>query len=258
MRRLLGAALLLGIVALLSGCDAFGGPQNTFAPGGDVAEKQRNLFLLVAVLGAIIGLAVFAVLLYTMVHFRQRSPDDPPPKQVHGNQRAELIWTILPAILMIGLAFPTVEGIIDLGRDPKDDALKVDVTALRFAWQFEYADYLKDDGTPLKVDAELHIPVDQEISVTLHSVDVIHSFAVPKLAGHLDVVPNRSNRMWFNATALGTYSGQCMEFCGIDHANMKFQVIAQTPEDFDAWIQEQLDAANAGAPPAPPEQPAGE
>jgi cytochrome c oxidase subunit 2 len=250
MRRLLGVALLVGLVALLSGCDAFGGPQNTFAPEGDVAERQKNLFLLVTILATIIGLGVFAVLIYSLVRFRQRSPDEPPPKQVHGNQRAELIWTILPAILMIGLAFPTVDGIIDLERDPKADALKVDVTAARFVWQFEYADYVDTEGNPVKVEGELHIPVDQEISITLHAADVIHSFWVPKLAGKLDVMPNRSNRMWLNATNEGTFSGQCAEFCGVGHANMKFQVIAQTAEDFDAWIQEQITAASAGAQPS--------
>jgi cytochrome c oxidase subunit 2 len=262
MRRLLGLLLLVGLVALFSGCDAFGGPQNTFAPEGDVAEKQKNLFLLVTVLATIIGIGVFAVLLYIMVRFRQRGPDDPVPKQVHGNQRAELLWTILPAILMIALAFPTVDGIIDLGRDPKDDALKVDVTAARFVWQFAYADYVDAEGNPIETQGELHIPVDQEIAVTLHAADVIHSFWVPKLAGKLDVMPNRENRMWFNATSAGTFSGQCVELCGVNHADMKFQVIAESPEEFEAWMQEQIDLANAtptpSAPPPPGEAPAGE
>jgi cytochrome c oxidase subunit 2 len=88
--------------------------------------------------------------------------------------------------------------------------------------------------------------VDREIAVTLESTDVIHSFGVPKLAGHLDVIPGRTNRMWFNATQPGTYPGQCYELCGIGHARMRFDVIAHTQEDFDAWVAEQL------RPPPPP------
>jgi cytochrome c oxidase subunit 2 len=252
LRRLLGVLLLVGVVALLSGCDAFGGPQNTFAPEGDVAEKQKNLFLMVTVLATIIGVGVFGVLLYIMVRFRRRGADDPMPKQVHGNQRAELIWTILPAMLMIALAFPTVDGIIDLGRSAKDDALKVDVYAQRFSWEFEYPDYVDAAGNPIKASGEFHIPVDREVAVTLHSRDVIHSFWIPKLAGKLDVMPNRENKMWFNATSAGTFSGQCVELCGVGHAEMKLQVVAESREDFDAWIQEQLAAANAT--PTPPDQ----
>jgi cytochrome c oxidase subunit 2 len=237
-------------MALLSGCDALGGPQNTFAPEGYVADKQLQLFLLVVVLATIIGVGVFGVLLYTMVRFRERSPDDPMPKQVHGNQRLELAWTIIPALLMVGLAFPTVDGILDLARDPEPDALQVDVQGARFLWTFSYPDYPTANGEPLEVEEEFHIPVDREVAVTLTSPDVIHSFWIPKLAGKLDVVPNRENKMWFNATSAGTFQGQCVEFCGVNHFEMKLQVVAESPEEFEAWIQEQLAAANADAPPA--------
>ncbi len=232
-------------MALLTGCEIFSSPQNTFAPEGDVASKQKFLFLLVTVFATIIGIGVGAAMLYILFRFRQRRPDEAPPKQLHGNQRFELAWTILPALLMIGLAFPTVNGILDLGRDPKPDALKVTAHASQWLWRFEYPDYNDASGKPLIVQNELHIPVDREIGITLESSDVIHSFWAPKLAGKLDVIPGRSNRMWFNATELGTFDGQCAEFCGLGHAEMRFQVVAESEQDFQAWIQEQLSAANA-------------
>jgi cytochrome c oxidase subunit 2 len=242
LRLAAGAGLLL-VLALLTGCGALGGPQNTFAPNGDVADKQRDLFVLVSIIATVILIGVSAALVYIMVRYRRRSDDELPPKQIHGNTRLELAWTIAPALLLLGLAVPTVAGVIDLGRDPKADALHVHVIAFRFDWRFQYTDpeFADPDGKPLAAD-ELHIPVDREVSIQLESQDVIHSFWVPKLAGKLDVMPGRNNRMWFNATQAGTYSAQCAEFCGIGHSVMKFTVVAQEPADFQAWVDEQLAA----------------
>jgi cytochrome c oxidase subunit 2 len=157
--------------------------------------------------------------------------------------RLELAWTIAPALLLLGIAVPTLASIIHLGRDAKADALHVTVTASRFAWNFEYTDpeFVDAHGNALTTN-ELHIPVDREIAVELEAQDVIHSFWVPKLAGKLDVVPGRNNRMWFNATAPGVYAGQCAEFCGIGHSIMKFTVVAEEQAGFQAWVDEQLAA----------------
>jgi cytochrome c oxidase subunit 2 len=239
-RLLVGAVLLLSFVFLSTGCDIFDSPQNTFSPEGDVASRQRDLFLLVMWPALVIGVLVFAALVYILVRFRQRRPDEPPPVQMHGNQRLELMWTILPTILLVVLAFPTVDGIVDLGRDPKPDAMPVTVHAFRWDWTFEYPEIMTADGKPLRVNRELHLPVDREIAITLESSDVIHSFWVPKLAGKLDVMPGRSNRMWLNATSEGTYSGQCVEFCGLGHAVMRFDAVVQSEDDFQAWVDEHL------------------
>jgi cytochrome c oxidase subunit 2 len=143
-----------------------------------------------------------------------------------------------------------VQGVYDLGRAPRKDALQVEVTGFRFGWRFAYLDeeYAKPDGKPLAVSDDLHVPVGKEVAIYLESPDVIHSFWVPKLAGKTDVIPGRTNRMWFKADEPGTYSGQCAELCGIGHAGMRFQVIAVSQAEFDTWIQDQL----AGdAPPEP-------
>jgi len=278
VRRLVAAALLIALLALLIGCGEVDPKfdQNTFAPEGDVARKQRDILIL-WVLGpaAVIFVVMQALLIYAVIRFRRKKGQE-LPRQVHGNNRLEYAWTIAPAILLLILIVPTVAGVIDLGRDAADDALRVRVIGQQYSWTFEYPDLTDAEGKPLTVfglpgevgkpstgrPAELHIPVDREIGVTLESVDVIHSFWVPKLAGKLDVLPvlrdkvtgeiiaGRVNSMWFNATKVGAYSGQCAEFCGFQHADMRLIVIAESEEDFEAWVADQLEgggAARSGA-----------
>ena len=246
--RLAAALLLLVLAALFVGCSAFGGDQNTFNPEGDVAKKQLEVFYWALVPAVIILILVTGVLLYAVVRFRRRSDDDPIPKQVHGNFRLEIAWTIAPTIVLLALAVPMIAAIIDLGGDPDADALHVNVTAQQFSWLFEYPSLTDAEGTSLRSSVdELYIPVDREIVVHLDSVDVNHSFWVPKLAGKLDVIPGRTNDLKFNATSPGTFSGLCAEYCGIGHPDMKFKVIALEEPEFQAWCEEQL-ALEPGAP----------
>jgi cytochrome c oxidase subunit 2 len=129
----------------------------------------------------------------------------------------------------------------------------VKVIGFQWNWQFEYPQYVDDQGRPLTIIGtcpsrcpELHIPVGREVAITLESADVIHSFWVPRLAGKLDAVPGRSNRMWLRADEPGVYAGQCAEFCGLGHALMRFTVVAQGEEEFQAWVNEQLGVGSAG------------
>jgi cytochrome c oxidase subunit 2 len=248
--KLLAALVTVSTVAFLTGCDALGGPQNTFAPKGEVASKQKDLFLLVMWPALVIGIFVGIALIYALVRYRYK-PGDPEPKQIHGNNRLELTWTILPAVLCVGIAVLTLNGIIDLGRSPRADDLHVNVTGVQWSWRFEYTDpqFAKPDGKPLAISTELHVPVGKEVAISLDAKDVIHSFWVPKLAGKTDAIPGRANRMWFKADEPGTYSGQCAEFCGIGHPDMTFKVIAVSQDEFDAWVQDQL----AGNPQPTPE-----
>jgi cytochrome c oxidase subunit 2 len=249
--RLLTAALLLAVL-LVVGCST-GDPQNTFSPEGDVAERQRDLFNLVLWPAVAVLVIVEGLLIYAVVRFRRKSDQD-LPAQVHGNTRLEVAWTIAPALLLLALAVPTVSAIIDLGRAPAADALQVKVTGIQWRWQFEYSEIKDSEGKPLQVFDELHIPVDKEIGAYLEALDVVHSFWVPKLAGKLDIIPGRTNRMWFNATKPGTYSGQCAEFCGLGHAGMRLTVVAESEEDFQAWVDEQLNGGGStSAPQGAPE-----
>ncbi len=260
--RLAVAALLVAVLVLLVGCGAVDDPQNTFAPEGDVSRRQRDL-LIVWVLGpaAVILALMFGVLLYVLIRFRRKSEHE-LPKQVHGNNRLEIAWTIAPAILLLIIAVPTIDAVIDLGRAPADDALKVKVIGHQWFWEFQYPEIIDASGEPLTIGDEideltteyegrelrataLHIPVGREIDVSLESPDVIHSFWVPKLAGKLDAIPGRTNRFFFNATKPGSYRGQCAEFCGLGHADMLLVVTAVSEEDFEEWVRDQLEGGGA-------------
>ncbi|HEU4760138.1 MAG TPA: cytochrome c oxidase subunit II [Dehalococcoidia bacterium] len=234
--RLLPALLLAAALVLLAGCSN-ADPQNTFSPAGDVAAKERDLFNLVLWPAVAILIIVEGLLVVAVLRFRRRG-DEGPPKQVHGNTRLEIAWTVAPAVLLLVVAVPTVASIFDVGRAPKADAFPVNAVGQRWNWKFEYPGVVDKDGKPLFTFGEMHIPADQEISVSLDSVDVIHSFWVPKLAGKLDVIPGRHNRMWLNATVPGVYSGQCAEFCGLQHYKMRFCVVAhKSLADFQAWAK---------------------
>ena len=248
-RHIAAGAALLASAVFFSGCELFSSDQNTLNPQGEVAEKQADLLWLVIWIALAVLIVVFAALVFALIHFRRRSDDDPLPKQVHGNTRLELTWTIIPTVILLALAFPIVDGIIDLAATPGDDALHVRVLSSQWNWAFEYIDeeFQDADGNPLSVQRELHIPVGRDIDFELEAADVVHSFWVPKLAGKTDAIPGRTNHMWFNADEPETFAGQCAEFCGIGHSGMKFSVVAESEEDFAAWAQEQLAGASASS-----------
>jgi cytochrome c oxidase subunit 2 len=187
----------------------------------------------------VILILVLGLIVFMMVRFARHKSTDPLPKQVHGNTALELGWTIAPAILLAIVAVPTLAAIIDLGREPDESALTVEVEGVQWAWFFTYPDFETAEGTPLESPVELHIPVGREIGFRLTSPDVIHSFWVPRLAGKVDVIPGRVNFMWIKADEPGTYAGQCAEFCGVGHSDMRLTVIVHTEEDFQAWLAEQ-------------------
>lgn len=253
MRRVpVSRPLLLGGLVLLSsflfsGCKLFDSPQNVFAPAGEVARDQKNLFFLTMWPALAILILVEGGILWICFKYRRKKGDTGLPAQVHGNNRLEITWTILPAILLAVFVPFVIGGIVKLGNTPKD-AITVDVTGVQWQWQFTYPDINSGQPVELGFDEPLHIPVNKNIALRLHSDNVIHSFWVPRLAGKTDVIPGRTNTMWFRATETGQFSGQCAEFCGLDHANMRFCVIVDTQEDFDKWLAETI----AGTAPPPP------
>ena len=228
----------------MSGCSELGGAQNWFSPEGTVANKQRDLFLLVVWPATVIFVLVEGLCLYMAIRYRRRK-GDPIPRQVHGNTLMEVGWTVAPVILLASIAVPTLAGIVDLARDPNKDALPVAVTGFQWKWQFSYPDIVGANGKPVSELETLHIPAGREIGIQLTSPDVIHSFWVPKLAGKTDVIPGRTNHMWLKADHPGEYSGQCAEFCGgtaggEGHPTMRMTVIVLSDADFQAWAQSKM------------------
>ncbi len=240
-RLILFALATLIIPVLLTACaSASDNPQTTVDPAGPAAEDINSIYNLLWVLVAIVFVLVEGVLIFAIIKFRRNKKlVHGRPAPVHGNTRLEIIWTIIPAIILVIIAVPTIQGIATLAeRD--DDAFHVRVVGNQFFWEFEYTDITAPDGTPLVVVDEMHIPVDTRIELTLVSNDVIHSFWVPRLAGKTDAIPGRENLMWLQADETGTFEGQCAEFCGLSHALMRFIVVADTQEDFAEWVANSL------------------
>jgi cytochrome c oxidase subunit 2 len=230
---------LLAAVALLAAACARNAPQDSLSPAGPVARQSDDLFHLVFWIATAIFVLVEGLLVVAMVRFRRRSERD-APKQIHGNKRLEIAWTILPAALLAGIAVPTVIAIFDQAQRPVGaTVLRVKVTGHQWWWEYEYPDITVEGGGPLRTANELVIPTGRWVSLDITSADVIHSFWVPRLAGKQDAVPGRTNFLKLRADQPGVYEGQCAEFCALSHANMRLRVIAQTPADFERWVERQ-------------------
>lgn len=204
--------------------------QDPFDDRGPAAETVNNLFKPVGLIAVAIFFLVQGLVIYSVIKFRAKGDDD-RPKQVHGNAKAELAWTIAPAVLLVGVGFATVSTLITLDREPEGpDVLQVEVVGHQWWWEFKYPDQ------EIVTANELHIPVGRKVNLRMTSVDVIHSFWPPQLAGKIDVVPNRTTHMWIQADEPGRFDGQCAEFCGLSHANMKLVVVAHDAAGFDEWV----------------------
>lgn len=243
---------LTGLLAFLAAsCANQELPQNTFDPQGPVARQLDRLIQPVGIIAGLVFLLVEGLVVYVGVRYRRRSEDE-RPKQVHGNAKAELGWTIAPAVILLVIGVFTVVTIFDINETPAGPGVvEVTVTGNQWWWEYEYP------GLDVVTANELYIPTGQKIDITLKSDDVIHSFWVPKLAGKVDMIPNRTNKMVIEADTPGVYYGQCAEFCGISHANMRLRVIAQTPAEFERWVASNAAPAKAPDPENDPEAAAG-
>lgn len=231
--------VLVPVVLLLTGCST-NNPYNTLTDRGDVSITIRRLFWPVLWVAIFVFFAVEGLLLYTVLRYREHpGRDDQLPKQTHGNTRLEVGWTILPALILAGISIPTVSTIVSLSSKP-DNAITVKVTGFQWWWQFQY-DY---NGQTVYTANELHVPVGRKIYAQITSNDVIHSFFVPNLAGKQDAVPNHVNDLSFVANAPGVYAGECAEYCLTSHALMRFIVIAEPEDQFNAWLANQARPAN--------------
>ncbi|MFN2590849.1 MAG: cytochrome c oxidase subunit II [Actinomycetota bacterium] len=228
--RIVTGALVLLTLLLVACSESL--PQDTLSPVGPEAKEEASLFWIVFWIAAVVFFFVEGLLVIAMIRFRHR-PGRGVPTQVHGNRRLEILWTLAPALLLAGIAVPTVGSIFSLAARPPGDVLDITVTGHQWWWEVEY------ERERVITANEIHIPVGRPVDVEITSVDVIHSFWVPLLAGKQDLEPGRTNRLTLNAPKVGTYVGQCAEFCGASHANMRLRVIADTPAGFQRWVDEQ-------------------
>ena len=246
---------LLALTLLLAAC-APHATQDTLKPQGPTAREEKNLFVPVFWVAVAVFIVVQGGILYIAIRFRHRKGEDRMPKQTHGNTRLEIGWTIVPALILAVVMVPTVSMIWDLAKPADPGALNVTVEGYQWWWGFQYTDAdMKvgyGDKGPVTVADVLVVPAGREVYLTLQSAggliggtpyqrdyQVIHSFWIPELFGKQDVVPGRQNHITFSADHPGTFTGQCAEFCGLEHARMKVRVVALDQQDWDAWVANQ-------------------
>ncbi|HLG71158.1 MAG TPA: cytochrome c oxidase subunit II [Chloroflexota bacterium] len=237
-RALLPVAAIMA-AALLAGCDVTG-PQTTIAPLSEFADDIQFLLKLTFWAAVGVGVIVEAVLIWVVLHYKSRATDPAIPPQIHGNTPVEIIWTIIPAVLLMIVAFFTIPIIFKTQAPAPADALQVRVVGHQWWWEFQYP------GLGITTANEVHMPVGKTVAFDLESADVMHSFWLPRLGGKRDVIPNHVNRLWWTPQEIGTTPGQCAQFCGTSHANMRMIAVVQSQADFDKWVADQK------APPANP------
>jgi cytochrome c oxidase subunit 2 len=235
--RLTRWGTILGLVLIsalmLGACDIK--TPNTLDPKGPVALWQSNLFWFILVVATIIFVGVTGVLLYSIIRFRDR-PGAAEARQFDGNSRLEIAWTILPSLVLFLVLIFTIYTLYNMTPSATAaNTLHVRAIGHQWWWEFQY-----EDASPVVVTGdELHVPVGTVVHVDLASDNVIHSFWIPQLSGKTDVIPGHDNSLVFKADAAGNYRGECGEYCGTQHANMNFVVVADTPDVYASWLQSQ-------------------
>lgn len=240
--------ILLGALALVLSSCSLGvqdGVLDSFDAQGPIAEDLANLYWLVFWIAAVIFVLVQGGLAYTMIRFRAKKDDDGvEPKQVEGNPVLEVIWTVIPVVILAAVAVPTVEGVFKY-TECAPDSMPVDV--IGHQWWFEYY-YPEHD---IWTANELVIPAGQEICLTMTSEDVLHNFWAPKLNGKRYLIPGEDTTLLLETFELdeGAVSEEfwvhCAEFCGLSHARMRARVIALDDTGFEQWVADQKEPAVA-------------
>jgi cytochrome c oxidase subunit 2 len=259
---LVAAVVLIGLAVLVA-LNAGSVWRSFFPPDAKSVQGQaiRDLYDIVFAIAVVIFLIVEGLIIWTVVRYRRKPGDDELPPQTHGNNLAEITWTLIPTLIVIFMFVISMQTLNAVDATSAQPNLKVRAVAGQFQWSF---DYLPADATfdtkalftvnaPEGPDGGLVLPAGQTTHLFLFTRDVIHAFYVPQFLFKRDVVPGVENQFDLDIPASDagqTYRGQCAELCGIGHRIMVFDVHALAPADFQAWQQKQQAAANATPPPA--------
>jgi cytochrome c oxidase subunit 2 len=241
--------VIVGIPLLFASADPATQNLSIFDPASPPAESIRSLSVLVLAITAFIFVVVEGILIYSLFRFRGRAAaGTAEPPQVYGSKPIEIAWTAAPALVVFVLVLVTARTLWEVNvpppqPQPGDNTLFVTVVGRQWWWEYTYDHY---DGRDLGFTTanELRIPasepgekgVKRRVYLKLKSADVCHSFWVPRLGGKTDLIPGRTNSMWFQTDRPGLYVGQCAEYCGTQHAGMLLRVIVDPPDRFQSWL----------------------
>jgi cytochrome c oxidase subunit 2 len=225
----LGALALVAVPAALAQSGGLG-PRE---PATSSGEAISQLYWFVFAICAVVFVAVETALVLFIIRFRRRrtTPGDPEGPQIHGNTRLEIIWTAIPAVILVGIAVVVLLRVpaVNATEGDRSNELVVRVEAHQFYWQYVYP-----DGT-ISLD-NLVLPVDRPVRLDLTSFDVNHSWWVPELTGKRDALPGKTTELRFRPAREGTFEGQCAELCGILHAVMPTTVSVVSEAEYDEWL----------------------
>jgi cytochrome c oxidase subunit II len=225
-------------------------PENVSTFG---AKIDQIFYLIYYITGATFAL-VTGLLLCFLILYRHR--EGRRATYTHGNTTLEIIWTIVPALILVMLAAMSKGRWDEIKKNVPPGDVDVRVTAKQFNWEIRYPgpDGKFETDDDLQIDNDLHVPVNRVVHVILGSKDVIHSFFVPQLRLKQDALPGRQIVVWFEATKPGTYEIPCAELCGFGHSGMKGSLIVHDPADYEKWLKERWPSTTANAPNADPKR----
>ena len=233
-----------------------------------LSNDVYDLHMLILWICVVIGIAVFGTMFYS-IYFHRKSMGH-KAEQFHENTTVEIVWTIIPTLILVGMAIPATKTMLEMD-DIKESEMSIKVTGWQWKWEYEYLDNdvhffssldeasnkarQKDSGIDprsvphylLNVDKPLVVPINTKIRFLFTAADVIHSWWVPDLGWKKDTIPGFVTEAWTSIEKAGTYRGQCAELCGKDHGFMPIVVIAKEKADYDAWVLEQQGIAKADA-----------
>lgn len=271
VKRALGATAVLGL-SLLGSTPAMAAWTMNLREG--VTELSREIYglhMLILWVCVAIAVAVFSVMIYSIATFRKSK--GAVPATFDHNTRAEIIWTVIPVVILVAMAIPAAKTLVKI-EDTRNSDLTIKVTGFQWKWQYDYVDegvaYFSTLAAPsnearqtrsgvdvhqvdnylLDVDNPLVVPVAKKVRVLLTGADVIHNWWVPDFGVKKDAIPGYINEIWFKADKVGTYRGQCAELCGRDHGFMPVVVRVVEQAEFDTWLAGQKAARQAAAAPA--------
>jgi cytochrome c oxidase subunit 2 len=233
-------AFLLSFVLPASVLAEPSGPPSALSSASPASAAITDLHNVVLIIAGAIFVIVEGLILTAAFRFRRRKGDASEPEQIHGNTRLEIAWTVAPALIVIAVFVLTIRAQRTIDASAYSDQpgvpLTVEVIGHQWWWEFRYPDLgILTGGQGIATAGELVIPVARPVNLKITSVDVIHSFWVPELAGKTDAINGVINQSWLKADRPGAYFGQCAELCGASHANMRLVVTAVSPDEFEAW-----------------------
>lgn len=232
------AAAVLALPLLAAACTP-----TSVTEQGRTIHGLYNFFMWIA---AVVFVVVSGLILWSIARYRRRS--DELPEQIHCNNTLELLWTLIPTVLVVVLIVATVQAQDKVLSHSPEEAVPLKVTGFQWSWQFDYPDGVRVVGQP-KQRPTMVVPVGRPIRIELVSVDVVHSFYVPRTLFKRQAIPGFTNRFDLTFDQVGTYPGQCAQFCGVAHADMLFDVRVVSDSEFESWLRVNRAASGGGAAP---------